>query len=89
MKNCIFICIFNQEEYVNMFFLLLESILTYGNCNDNTDILIYTSTAFMNIIMQHNLFNENIKFEINNDYDNLDKSCKARLDLINLQSTVN
>jgi hypothetical protein len=48
--NCIFCCIFFQEKYVDMFLLLLESILIYGNLN-NTEILIYTSTAFMKIMI--------------------------------------
>lgn len=87
--KCIFCCVFNQEKYVNMFFILLESILIYGNLDDNTHILVYTSTPFMNIIKQSNLFNENIKFEINDTYTNVDKACKARLDLFNLPSTTN
>ncbi len=33
-----------------MFYLLLESILIYGKLDNNTNILIYTSTPFMNII---------------------------------------
>ena len=87
--NCIFVCVFNQEKYVDMFFLLLESIFIYGNLDDNTDILVYTSTQFMNIIKQSHLFNEKIKFEINDTYNNIDKSCKARLDLFNLSSITN
>ena len=55
--NCIFICIFNNEKYIDMFYLLLESIFIYGNLNENTEILIYTSTKFMNIIKQSHLFN--------------------------------
>ena len=55
--NCIFVCVFNQEKYVDMFFLLLESIFIYGNLDDNTHILVYTSTQFMNIIKQSHLFN--------------------------------
>ena len=39
--NCIFCCIFNQEKYVDMFFLLLESIFIYGDLNNNTNILVY------------------------------------------------
>jgi lipopolysaccharide biosynthesis glycosyltransferase len=81
--NCIFCCVFNQEKYVDMFFLLLESLNLYGNLNENTDILVYTSTEFMNIIKQSRLFNR-IVFEINDTYNNIDKSCKARLDLFNL-----
>jgi len=88
--NCIFCCVFNQEKYVNMFYLFLESILTYGNLNCNTHILVYTSTPFMNMIKQCHLFNnEKIKFEINDTYNNIDKACKARLDLFNLPSIKN
>jgi hypothetical protein len=70
-----------------MFYLLLESILTYGNLNDTTHILIYTSTEFMNMIKSSNLFTNNIIFEINDSYCDIDKACKARLDLFCLQST--
>ena len=87
--NCIFCCIFYQEKYVDMFLLLLESILLYGNINDNTHILVYTSTEFMNIIKNNELYNNNIIFEINDNYNNIDKACKARLDLFNLQSISN
>ena len=79
--NCIFICIFHQEKYVNMFYLLLESLHISGNTND---ILIYTSTLFMNMIRQSHLYSENIHFEINDTYDTIDKACKARLDLFDL-----
>lgn len=85
--NCIFICVFTQQSYVDMFFLLLESIFIYGKLDTNTVLLVYTSTPFMNIIKQSHLFNdEKIKFEINDEYNNIDKACKARLDLFNLPS---
>ena len=88
--NCIFCCVFNQDKYVDMFYLLLESILTYGNLDDNTIILVYTSTIFMNRIKTSSLFNENrIHFEINDTLDTIDKACKARLDLFNLFSITN
>lgn len=80
--NCVYCCVFNQEKYIDMFFLFLESIFIYGEL-DNTNILVYTSTTFMNRIRQSHLFNEKIVFEINDTYDNVDKSCKARLDLFN------
>ena len=90
IMNCIFICVFNQQKYVEMFFLLLESIFIYGNLDNNTNILIYTSTPFMNMIKQNHLFNdEKIKLEINDTYNNIDKACKARLDLFNLSSISN
>ena len=88
--NCIFCCVFNQEQYVDMFLLLLESIFIYGNLDDNTYILVYTSAQFMNRIKQSYLFNnEKIKFEINDTYNNIDKACKARLDLFKLPSIIN
>ena len=88
--KCIFVCVFNQLKYVDMFFLLLESIFIYGNLDKNTHILVYTSTSFMNKIKESHLFNnEKIKFEINDTYNNIDKACKARLDLFNLPSIKN
>jgi predicted O-methyltransferase YrrM len=72
-----------------MFYLLLESIFIYGNLDNNTKILVYTSTPFMNMIKQSHLFNENIIFEINDTYNNIDKACKSRLNLFNLSSVVN
>ena len=88
--NCIFCCVFNQEKYVDMFFLLLESIFIYGDIDYNTNILVYTSTEFMNKIKQSHLFNnEKIKFEINDTYNNIEKACKSKLDLFNLPSITN
>lgn len=79
--NCVFCCIFNQEQYIDMFYLLLESLFIYGNVST---VLVYTSTPFMNRIKNSHLFHEKIKFEINDTYDTIDKACKARLDLFNL-----
>jgi lipopolysaccharide biosynthesis glycosyltransferase len=72
-----------------MFYLLLESIFIYGNIDHNTHIFIYTSTHFMNMIQKSHLFNsDKMRFEINDTYDNIDKACKARLDLFQLSSTI-
>jgi len=78
--NCIICCIFNQKEYINMFFLLFKSLFLYGNLN-NTQIIIYTSTTFMHIIQNHRLYSKNILFEINDTYNTIDTACKARLDI--------
>jgi lipopolysaccharide biosynthesis glycosyltransferase len=87
--NCIFCCVFNQEKYVNMFLLLLESMLLYANLDDNTHILVYTSTLFMTMIKDNHLYDETkVQFEINDDYNTINKACKARLDLFNLPSVV-
>jgi len=88
--NCIFCCVFNQEKYIDMFFVLLESIFIYGDLDDNTNILVYTSTPFMNKIKKSHLFDDKkIIFEINDTYNEIDKACKARLDLFNLPSITN
>jgi predicted O-methyltransferase YrrM len=85
--NCIFVCVFNQEKYVDMFYLLLESICIFGNLDDNTELLIYTSTRFMNKIKQSHLFNNTkMKFELNDNYNTIERACKSRLDLFNLES---
>lgn len=84
--NCIFICIFDNENYVDMFYLLLGSIQTYGNLSDDIDIVVYTSTKFMNYIKTSRHYGDYIKFELNDNYDTLDKACKARLDLFSLSS---
>jgi hypothetical protein len=60
MKSCIFCCVFNQEKYVEMFYLLLESINIYGNLDDNIDILVYTSTPFMNMIKHYTKYIETL-----------------------------
>jgi predicted O-methyltransferase YrrM len=68
-----------------MFLLLLESIFIYGNLDETNEILIYTSTLFMNMIKESHLFDDKkIKFEINDTYNSIDKACKARLDIFNL-----
>jgi precorrin-6B methylase 2 len=88
--NCIFITVFNEEKCINIFYLLLESIFIYGNLTNNTNILVYTSTLFMNIIKKSHLFNnDKIKFEINDTYNNIDKACRAKLDLFNLSAITN
>ena len=72
-----------------MLFLLLESIQLYSLLNDgNTEILIYTSTKYMNLIKlcPFPIVTQLTKFEINDNYKTVEKACKARLDLFNLQS---
>jgi hypothetical protein len=51
---------------LDVFFLFLESLLTYGNLKDDTHILVYTSTSFKAAIKENPLFNDTIiHFEIN------------------------
>jgi hypothetical protein len=87
--NCVFICVFNNVNYVDMCYLLLDSIFLYGNLSNDTDILIYTSTEFMNMIKQSHFYNDKIKFEINDTYNSIETACKARLDLFDLSAISN
>jgi hypothetical protein len=87
--NCIFVCVFNNEKYVNLFFILLESIYFFGNIDDTIHIVVYTSTPFMCMIKKHHLYNTQIKFEINDTYTSVDLACKSRLDLFNLPTISN
>jgi len=83
------LCVFNQNEYVDMLFMLIESIFIYGQLDDTTDILVYTSTQFMNRIKQSHLFNDKIKFELNDTYNSIDSACKSRMDIFSLRSVSN
>jgi len=81
--NCIFVCIFAQEKYLDLFYLLLESILLFGKIED-THLLVYTTTAFMQKILRSPLFKDFIRFEINDSYHTIDAACRSRLDLFDL-----
>lgn len=85
MKNCIFICIFDNINYT-MFLLLLESIFIYGNITNNIDILIYTTSDYMNLIKDSSLYNSIIKFEINDTKNSIFKTYRSILDLFTFQS---
>ena len=72
--------------YIDILLLLLESIFIYGKLDNNTDILLYTSTVFMNKIIESHLFDaKKIRFEINDTYNDTHKACAARLDIFELQ----
>lgn len=89
MNKLIFTCVFNKKGYVDLCFLLLESLFIYGNMDHNTHILIYTSTEFKDLIQKSHLYNEKIRFEINDNYNDVDSACKARLDLFSFKVTSN
>ncbi len=80
-KNVIFICIFCQIQFLEMFIIMLYSIRKYGKLTNNTDILVYTTSDFMNIIKNHQLYYDNIKFVINDNYKTVRDSVLSRLDI--------
>ena len=82
MKKVIFVAVFTNINYVYMLSLLAKSIFLYGNIDDDTDILIYTSSKFKRIIENSSYYSpRRIRFFINNSIDTIDKACKSRLDL--------
>lgn len=46
MKFLVYSCVFHNEDYVNLFNLLIESYKLYGCPNENTDYLVICSPAF-------------------------------------------
>lgn len=88
-SNLIFVCVFNQYQYVEMLYLLLESIYFSGKLDSNTKILIYTSTPFKHMIKQSDLNSDLLIFHTNDTYTTLDSACKARLDLFNIPCVKN
>jgi len=87
MKNCIFICIFGKESYLQLGFLLLESIGIFGGLAPHTDILIYTTTRYRDHIMASHLHDKDrFVFETCDDKQDLLQCCAARYDLFDLQS---
>ncbi len=82
--NCIFVCVFGQREYVDMLFVLLRSIEMYGKLDSNTEILVYTSSPFAEAIKKSDVMSEKVRFATNDTLNDIDESCKARLDLFDL-----
>jgi len=83
-RSCVFVCVFHQDKYADMFLILLESLLLYGNLSTEIQLVVYTSTCFMQKIKQSPLYDDSILFEINDTYDTVEKACYARLDVFHL-----
>jgi hypothetical protein len=81
--NCIFVTIFTQEKYIDMFYILFESLLKHGL---EYHVLVYTSSDFMNKI-KSKLTNDLIRFKINDSYNTIDKACRSKLDFFNLSTS--
>ena len=85
--NAILICVFNKEKYLELAYLLLESIQlfglrpTQGVDKSSIDVIVYTSTEFRDKIIEKFGEIEWMIFELNDGYDSVDKACKARLDV--------
>lgn len=87
-KQCVFIQFFdisNNYNTIQNIYPLLESIYIYGNLNENSEILIYTTTEYMNIIKNSDLFSNMINFETNDLYTS-ETACMSKLDIFELPS---
>jgi hypothetical protein len=78
-KNLIVLSVFLKKEYVELAYLLLNSIYKYGDLEQSTDILIYTSTEFMNQ-MRPNIKGAPI-FKMNDSIQTVVAASAARLDI--------
>ena len=85
MNKLIFITAFNNIGYVQMLSLLVKTLYYYGNIDNNTDILIYTSTKFKYIIENSKFYSNKIKFFVSDNKNDIDSACKARLDLFDYE----
>jgi len=75
--NLIYVCVFNQKDYIFLLKLLFKSIYENANLNKNTtNILIFTCTDFQSeIIKELSFFNLSFDFHILNLTSLMDSSC--------------
>ena len=72
--NCIFCCVFNQEKYVEMFLLFLESLLIYGNLDENTNIKIvitFKSDDILDKLIENNELETLLKLTKTQSHNNM------------------
>jgi hypothetical protein len=67
MKDCICLRLWNDDRYIDVLYNQLDSIYTFGNLNDNTDIILYTSETYKNKIINSHLINDRINIQLFND----------------------
>lgn len=83
-EKLIFVTVFFEKKYIYLLYLLLESLYVYGNLDNNTKILIYTSSDFKNIIENSSLYTNYIIFHINDNFKIINEAYSARLDLFEI-----
>ena len=79
MRNLIYTSCFYQEGYVNIVLNLINSIRS-NNIDENTDILIYTTTPFKELIM-NTLPGVPIKFFEKNFYKTMNQARISKMDI--------
>jgi len=78
-KNLIVISVFLKKEYVELAYLLLNSLYKYGELDRATDILIYTSSEFVPQMLPK--FKSAPIFKINDSIQTVVAASAARLDI--------
>lgn len=85
MRNLIFVTVFHDRKCLEMFYIFLESLLVFGELDERTDILIYTSPGFKHEIITNNWDTYgNFLFHTSDTINDINRACKARLDLMNI-----
>lgn len=85
MKQLLFCTVFLNDEALSLAYFLLESLLLFGDLQDDTDVLIYTSSKFEQRIKESNLYVAGkYFFHINNGINNIYSACCARLDVFDI-----
>ena len=52
MRNLIYMCVFRSREYITLFQYLAESIISYGELTNDTDVIILTQSDFEEDILR-------------------------------------
>jgi hypothetical protein len=84
--DCIFLCVFAQPRFLDMLYILLDSIYAYGALGPRCEVLIYTSSDFAAAIRRSPQMRNFVRIETRDDADSLTKVCCARLDFFALPS---
>jgi hypothetical protein len=80
--NLIVISVFLKKEYVELAYLLLNSLYKYGELDNATDILIYTSSEFVSQMLPK--FKSAPIFKINDNIQTVVAASAARLDIFDI-----
>jgi hypothetical protein len=67
MKDCICLRLWNDDRHVDILYNQLDSIYTFGNLNDKTDIILYTSETYKNKIIDSHLINDRVNIQLFNN----------------------
>ena len=52
MRNLIYMCVFRSREYITLFQYLAESIVSYGELTEDTDVIVLTQADFEEDILR-------------------------------------